>query len=155
MNETGQDEDDIYPDKMYPLKMYIELLEIIHRKFEHTDSNVIYRLGFDRAKNLSFFEFYKKKADPITLFKLVEKNWSRFNDFGRLEMREENESMATIFLCDFPANPLYCIRMKGFLEAIITAVCQMKGAKVEEETCQLQNKKYCKFNVQWTTPENG
>ncbi len=155
VKETGQGEEDIFPDKMYPLRMYIELLEIIQRKFEHTDSNVIYRLGFDRAKNLSFFEYYKKKAEPVTMFKLIEKNWSRFNDFGKFQVKEENETMATIYLCDFPANPLYCKRMMGFLEAIITDVCKLKDGKVEEETCQVHNKKYCKFNVQWTKPEKN
>jgi predicted hydrocarbon binding protein len=153
VNETGKGEDDIFPDMMYPLKMYIELLEIIQRKFQHTDANVIYRLGYDRAKHLSFFEYYKKKAEPLSMFKLIEKNWSRFNDFGKFEIREENESMASVYLCKFPANPLYCQRMKGFLEAIISDICQMKGAKVEEETCQAQNGKYCKFNVQWMNPE--
>jgi hypothetical protein len=155
VHETGQGENDIYPDKMYPLKMYIELLEIIQRKFEHTDSNVIYRLGFDRAKHLSFFEYYKKKANPITMYKLMEKNWARFNDFGRLEVRQEGEGLASIFICDFPTSPLYCQRMKGFLEAIITAVCHMKGGKVEEETCQIRNGKYCKFNVQWSKTEKS
>lgn len=155
VKETGHGEEDIFPDKMYPLRMYIELLEIIQRKFEHTDSNVIYRLGFDRAKTLTFFEYYKKKAEPITMLRLIEKNWSRFNDFGKFQIREENESMVTVYLCDFPANPLYCKRMMGFLEAIISDVCKMKDAKVEEEICQAQNNRYCKFNAQWTKPEKN
>ena len=100
VHETGQGESDIFPDKMYPLKRYIELLEIIQRKFEHTDSNVIYRLGFDRAKHLSFFEYYKNKADPLTLYKMIEKNWTRFNDFGKFEVREEDEGQVCIYLCD-------------------------------------------------------
>lgn len=155
VHESGQSESDIYPDKMYPLKMYIELLEIIQRKFEHTDSNVIYRLGFDRAKHLNFFEYHKNKTDPLTLYKLIGKNWTRFNDFGKFEIREKSECMASIYLCDFPTSPLYCQRTKGFLEAIITAISHMKGGKVEEETCQIRNGKYCKFNVQWTKPEKA
>jgi predicted hydrocarbon binding protein len=153
VSETGQAQEDIFPDKMYPLRRYIELLEIIQRKFQHTDSNVIYRLGFDRAKNLSIFEYYKKKSEPITIFKLIEKNWSRFNDFGNFQIREKNDNMVSVYLCDFPTNPLYCQRMKGFFKAIISAICQMKDAKVEEEKCQSRNEDYCKFNIQWTKSE--
>jgi predicted hydrocarbon binding protein len=155
VHETGKGEEEIFPDMMYPLKMYIELLEIIQRKFEHTDSNVIYRLGYDRAKHLSFFEYYKKKADPLTLYKMIEKNWTRFNDFGKFEVREEGEGQVSIYICDFTTDPLYCQRMKGFLEAIITAICDRKGGKVEEEMCQAQNGKYCKFNAQWIVPEKA
>jgi predicted hydrocarbon binding protein len=151
--EAKENLDEIYPDKMYPLAMYIELLEIIQRKFMHSDTKVIYRLGFDRAKGLTFFEYFKNKSDPITLFKMIEKNWRRFNAFGKLEVREEEKASAVIYLCDFQSNPLYCQRMKGFLEGIITAICDMKNGTVVEEQCQVKNGKYCKFYASWTLPE--
>jgi hypothetical protein len=153
--EAKENLDEIYPDKMYPLAMYIELLEIIQRKFMHSDTNVIYRLGFDRAKGLTFFEYFKNKSDPITLFKLIEKNWKRFNAFGKLEVREEGEASAVIYLCDFQSNPLYCQRMRGFLEGIITAICDMKDGTVVEEQCQVKNGRYCKFNAYWNLPEKS
>lgn len=155
IQEAGLGIDEFYPDMMYPLEMYINLLQVIQRKFDQSDSNVITRLGFDRAKGLTFFEYFKNKSDPISLFKMIEKNWSRFNAFGKLEVRKEGESSAVIYLCDFQSNPLYCQRMSGFLEGIITAICDMKDGTVTEEQCQVQNGKYCKFNASWTLPEKS
>jgi predicted hydrocarbon binding protein len=139
---------------MYPLEMYINLLQVIQKKFNESDSNVISRLGFDRAKNLTFFEYLKDKSDPVTIFKMIEKNWTSFNSFGKIEVREE-ESGANIYLCDFDSHPLYCKRMQGFLEGIISAICNMKDGKVSEEACQIHNGKYCKFNAYWTIEDDS
>jgi predicted hydrocarbon binding protein len=155
VSETGQDIDDIYPDMMYPFRMYLDLLEIIQRRFNSSDGNVISKLGYDRAKNLSAFEYVKNKSDPISLFKLMEKNWMRFNNFGKLIVKEKSKSSLLLYLCEYPSNPLYCQRMKGFIEGMITAVCGMQNVIVEEEKCLTRNSKYCKFSASWGKPSGS
>jgi predicted hydrocarbon binding protein len=150
VSETGQNIDDIYPDMMYPFQMYIDILEIIQKRFNHTDSDVILKLGHDRARSLSFFEFMKNKSDPVTIFRIVEEHWERFNNFGKLTVKEDGDLSLNIYLCDYPSNPLYCQRMKGFIEGIVSSVCGMKNVKVQEEQCQIRNSKYCKFNASWS-----
>ncbi len=149
VNDTGQDMKDIYPDKMYPLKKYLQLLESINDNFEHIDPTIISRIGFDRAKTLSIFEYHKKKTDPITIFNMVQRHWSRFNGFGRLEVRKTDDSYADIYVCNYPGDPLYCQRMGGFIKGIIVAVCDKKDAKVEEVKCLSRGDKYCKFEASW------
>lgn len=147
--ETGHGIEDIYPEKMYPLEQYIELLEVIQSNFERNDSAIISRIGFDRAKTLEFLEYHKKKTDPITLFNLMKQHWSRFYDFGQIEVRNTDKSSVTIYLCDYPANPLYCQCMEGFLSGIITAICDKKDAVVQEVRCKGKGDRYCKFMVSW------
>ncbi|UCE37724.1 MAG: 4-vinyl reductase [Thermoplasmata archaeon] len=155
VSETGKTIEDIYPEKMYPFEMYIDLLEVINSNFEHNDPNIIFRIGFDRAKTLEFFEYHKKKTDPITIFNMMQSNWSRFNDFGKIEIKKESESSATIYICDYPANPLYCKRMEGFLEGIISAVCGRNDAFVEEVKCRGKGDKFCKFETSWREPKRN
>ncbi len=150
--ETGQGISDIYPEKMYPLEQYLGLLEVIKSNFEENDSFVISRIGFDRAKTLSIFEFHKKKTDPITILKLMQKHWARFNEFGRLEVKSKDNSSALIYLCDCPANPVYCQRMEGFIRGIITAVCFRNDAVVKEVKCKGKGDRYCKFMASWNGP---
>jgi predicted hydrocarbon binding protein len=150
--ETGQGISDIYPEKMYPLELYIELLNVIQSNFEDTDSTVISRIGYDRAKTLTIFEFHKKKTDPISILKLMQKHWSRFNEFGRFEVKSKDNSSATVYLCDCPANPVYCQRMEGFIKGIITAVCFRKDAVVREVRCKGKGDRYCKFMASWNEP---
>ena len=152
VHDLGSDMKDIYPDKMYPFEMYIQLLEAVHTNFEYSDSKIISRIGFDRAKTLSIFESHKKKADPITIFNIMKKHWLRFNEFGHIEVRKSGEFSASFYLCDYPVNPLFCKRMCGFLEGIISAVCNLKGAKVEEVKCISRGDKFCKFETSWKKP---
>ncbi len=154
VHDLNCDMKDIYPEKMYPFEMYIQLLEVVNTNFEHSDSSIISRIGFDRAKTLIVFESHKKKADPITIFNLMKKHWLRFNDFGHVEVREPSDSSASFYICDYPANPLYCKRMSGFLKGIITEICNLKDAKVEEVKCMDRGDKYCKFEASWNTQKN-
>lgn len=150
--DTGCDMESIYPEKMYPFEIYIQILEVIKANFEYTDSTIISRIGFDRAKTLTFFESYKNKTDPITIFNLMKKHWYRFNDFGRFEVKESGDFSASIYLCDYPGNSLYCQCMRGFLKGIISAVCNMKDVKVEEVKCLGEGDRYCKFETSWRNP---
>lgn len=150
--ETGQAINDIYPEKMYPLEQYIALLEVIKGNFEENDSSVISRIGFDRAKTLEFFEYHKKKTDPITIFNLMKQHWSRFYDFGRIEVRNTSNSSVIIYLCDYPANPVYCQQMEGFISGIITAVCFRNDAVIREVKCKGKGDRYCKFMASWNEP---
>ncbi len=150
--DIGSDINDIFPEKMYPFERYTEILEIIKGNFDDSDAKIISRIGFDRAKNLSFFEFHKKKTDPITIFSLIQKHWDRFNAFGRIAITNKDDSSATIYICDYEPHPLYCERMEGFLNGIIDAICYRKNGYVKETKCLAKGDEYCKFEASWREP---
>lgn len=151
--DVGSKLNEIFPEKMYPFEKYTDLLEIIKGNFNDGDSNIISRIGYDRAKTLSFFEYYKKKTDPITIFDMMQKHWEKFNDFASLNIKKNGNSNVAIYICEYNPHPLYCERMVGFLEGIITAVCFRKDAKVNETTCISNGEDYCKFEASWDEPE--
>lgn len=148
-SEVDFDLEKIFPEGWYPFEWYLQLLEHVDKMFGYSDYSVSSRIGFDRARTISFLKHYKENPDPISAFETVAKLWSRFNGFGRVEVQVTGDCGADIYLRDYESHPLYCQRMEGFLAGILIAVCRVKEGKVEKTECVSMGKDCCKFKAAW------
>jgi hypothetical protein len=140
---------DVYPERWYPVEQHLRLLELVDKKFHYNDYPVVSRIGFNRAKHIGFLNSPFQKVEPEAIFKQVKDRWSRFSDFGRIELRNIGEHQADIYICNGPSHPLYCQRMQGFFMGILLTVCKVKNADVEHIKCKSSGNKYCKFEARW------
>ena len=148
-SEIDYDIKNIYDERWYPIEMYTQLLEIFEKKFDYNDYSVSFRIGFDRSKQIGLLKNDNKKVDPKLAFAKVQKNWWRFINFGRLELREIDDNHLNIYICDNINNSLYCERLRGFFAGILREVCNMAGPKVKKVKCNSNGNKYCKFEASW------
>lgn len=140
---------DIYPERWYPIEKHLKLLEIVDRDFDYKDYPVCSRIGFNRAKEMGFLKGSGKKIEPIVIFEKVRDKWSRFSDFGRIELRNVDEGQVDIYLCKCPSHPLYCQRMEGFFMGILVEVCGVKNPEVKQVKCASDGDKHCVFEARW------
>jgi len=134
---------------MYPLEHYHQLLEKIDEVVSQKKYSVAERIGYDRAKKIGFLKYKGQTMEPLDVFEKIRSHWSRFNDFGRFNIKQAEDNKAHVILSDYEGDPLYCQRMNGFIKGILVEVCGKRDARVIETSCVCNGDKDCTFEASW------
>lgn len=140
---------DIFPERWYPIEKHLKLLEVVDRDFDYKDYSVCSRIGYNRVKEMGFLKGSRKPIEPMAVFEKVRDRWSRFSDFGRIELRNVDNGQVDIYLCKCPSHPLYCQRMGGFFMGILVEVSKVNVANMKEVKCASDGDEYCMFEARW------
>lgn len=153
-SELSFDINNLYEERWYPIEMYTQLLENLDKKLEYNDYSASFRIGFDRSKRIGILNNNTiGQIDPRKVFKKIQSNWWRFNNFGKVELREIKENHVNIYICENIDHPLYCERMRGFFAGILRDVCKQEDPKVKKSKCMSKGDNHCKFELTWKMPE--
>jgi hypothetical protein len=139
----------IFLERWYPVDNYIKLLEILDKKFDYKDYSASFRIGFDRSRQIGLLNDGGINPEPKAAFGKVQESWWRFNNFGKIELKDVDEKHIDIYICDNIDNTFFCERMRGFFAGILREVCKKDEPKVKKTKCTSSGEKYCKFEATW------
>lgn len=133
----------IYKEQLYPLEDYIKALEDLQDIFK--DENIPYKIGLHRGKNLTIGKGMGR--NPLETLDKVISVWDKFNNFGDVKIKKHNENKLSIIISNYKSNPLYCDRMRGFFEGIVSGGSQDK-CDVSETSCISSGCDTCEFIIE-------
>lgn len=151
--ELKYDQKEFFLERWYPIEMYTKLLETLEKKFDYNDYSISFRIGFDRSKKINLLKTGGEDQNPYLAFEKIKKNWWRFNNFGRIELKEIDDNHVDIHIYDNISHPLFCERMRGLFAGIVRDVCNKKETRIKKTKCINEGGKYCKFEATWQSME--
>jgi len=140
-------EDSFTEKDWYPYELYLEFLVIADTICGNGDLSRIYEMGHRTVQNLGHLSYLTRKDSVFEFLHNGSDNWSKFYDFGGVEIVEEMEGKIIVRYQGFPDSKAKCQYFKGSIAGMID-LCGLDG-KVEETACNAEGSKYCEFTITW------
>ena len=132
----------IYTEKYYLFSDYVESLKLIEELFN--DERASFDIGWHRAKNLLLAK--GTSATGLEVITKVASAWNKFNNFGSVFVKKNNDGTTSVFIKDYQSSPLYCERMRGFL-AGLAGIEKTRREKVRKVNCVCDGNDACEFVI--------
>ncbi len=125
--------DEIRDMRWYPLSYRVSFLKVLKNVFNWGDDQ-IYKMALHAPKAPTAQKFFLKYFVSLeTAFKMADRYWDRYFDFGRLHPRDMDQREKTLFLdlYDFDADDIMYTQLSGYF----AGVARLTGIK--EPVCRL------------------
>ena len=132
----------ILTEKYYLFSDYVESLRLIEDLFK--DERASFDIGWHRAKHLLLAK--GSSATGLEVITKVASAWNKFNNFGTVFVKENDDGTASVFVRDYMSAPQYCERMRGFLTGL-AGIEKTNQDKVKKVNCVCDGNDSCEFVI--------
>jgi len=140
-------EDSFIEKEWYPYELYLEFLIAADEICGTGDMSRIYEMGHRTVQNLGHLSYLTREDSVFEFLKNGSANWSKFYDFGRLEIVEKRVGKIVVRYHEFPDAKAKCEYFRGSITGMIE-LCGIDG-KVEQTACNTKGSEYCEFTITW------
>ena len=147
LTEMGIDASRIDVDGWYPLRIAMDLLEIIERRFGDGSYETIRRMLREEALNFSSVKRLAARLLPFPFnLELSPNAYAREFNHGRLEV-EVDGRRALMRFYDWMSSPARCKAWQGTVEGSLASIGV--SVTVTKVACRLKGSAYCGYAITW------
>lgn len=134
-----------------PFSLFVELNQIIDRRFGKGDGALIWESGrFAASHNVGAWKgLIMRHVAPSLLVSLASSLWSKHYDGGRLVSRAAGPTALIVSIVDFPEpSPAHCKAIGGWIQGSLE-MGPRKHIQVQELACRSAGAAICEFRISW------